>query len=147
MKNLKLFIAFFATILSISVNSQVINCHSIGMINDEPDEELAYEKCHEQFIISQEFNMATLVVFKKDGDVNFTETFELYDYEEKVDEITYTLKHKDSSDYKYTELNIYSCVDCKKDEIMIMVTITKDDDSEFAFFYRAYWWELNKFKP
>jgi len=147
MKNLKLFIAFFATILSISVNSQIIKCHSIGTLKDDPDDGLAYERCHEQFIISQEFNVAALIVFNKDGDVQFTETMEVYDYEEKVNELTYTLKHKDSSDYKYTELNVYSCTDCKEDEIMIMVTVTKRDNSEFIFFYRAYWWELNKFKP
>ena len=48
------------------------------------------------------------------GEINVAETYELYDYEEKNDEIIYTLKHSDSSNYKFSELKIYKDVDIKQ---------------------------------
>lgn len=129
----------------ISINAQIIKCHSFGLVQ-ENSEELKWEKCDEQFIISPEFKSAFYIEYDKNKAVASNETMEYFDEEEIDGSIIFTLKHSDSSEFKFTELELYLCTDCKEGEIMIMATITKDDDSEFVFYYKAYWWDIAKFK-
>jgi hypothetical protein len=105
------------TLLSLTLNSQIIKCHSIGTIPDkEGKTTLDYEKCDEQIIISQEFKMVTALVFDKKGEVVNSETMELYEYEENDKELKYTFKHSDSSELKYSIFTLFICGDCKENE-------------------------------